>query len=93
MTDEKNSADAASAQVIALPRLGRHPLPTLVGRVTHTVYPVKYMVAVGGLTTGFAFYGPFDTDERAATWARHNINFKHSTSYQVYPMFDVRDDR
>ena len=62
------------------------------GRKTHTVYPVKYMVAVGDLTQGFQFYGPFDTCERARVWGSANLNLKAATAYHVYPIFDVRED-
>ena len=60
------------------------------GRVTHTVYPVKYMVAVGGLSMGFQFYGPFTEDKFAARWA--DTNLKRGTEYRVYSIFDVGKD-
>ena len=70
---------------------GRFPPSKLgFGRVTHTVYPVKYMVAVGDLTQGFQFYGPFTEDKFAARWV-HN-NFQRGIEYRVYSIFDVRED-
>lgn len=63
--------------------------PGMNGRATHTVYPVKYMVAVGDLTKGFQFYGPFTEDKYAARWAYNNL--KRGTTYQVHSLFDVRD--
>ena len=73
---------------------GRFPSPSKLefGRKTHTVYPVHYMVAVGDLTQGFQFYGPFDTCERARVWGSANLNLKSATAYHVYPIFDVRED-
>ena len=70
---------------------GRFPPSKLgFGRVSHTVYPVKYMVAVGDLSKGFQFYGPFTEDKFAARWAYNN--FQRGTDYRVYPIFDVRED-
>jgi len=43
------------------------------GRVTHTVYPIKYMVATGDLVSGFYFYGPFETVDKADQWATRNL--------------------
>lgn len=60
------------------------------GRVTHTVYPVRYMVAVGSLSKGFQFYGPFTEDKGAARWGYNNI--KRGVEYRVHPIFDVRED-
>ncbi len=60
------------------------------GRVTNTVYPVKYMVVTGELPTGFIFYGPFETTARADRWAR--LNLRSDTFYRVHNMFDVKDD-
>ncbi len=59
------------------------------GRVTHTVFPVKHMVVTGELTTGFRFYGPFDTLTAAGRWATANL--KPGTPHRVHDMFDVRD--
>ncbi len=60
------------------------------GRVTNTVYSVKHMVVTGELTTGFQFYGLFDTVERAGQWATHNL--KPGTPYRVHNMSDVRSE-
>jgi len=71
---------------------GRFPPSTLnFGRATHTVYPIKYMVAVGGLSEGFQFYGPFTMDQFATQWAYDNL--KRGIEYRVYPMFDTRNYR
>lgn len=59
------------------------------GRVTHTVYPVKHMVVTGGLTTGFTFYGPFDSVGLARQWAGSNL--RTDTFYRINNMFEVRD--
>lgn len=68
---------------------GRFPSTMLPGRNTHTVYPIKYMVAVGGLSEGFHFYGPFTEDKFAARWAYNNL--KRGIEYRVYSIFDTRD--
>lgn len=60
------------------------------GRVTNTVYPIRYMVVTGELPTGFLFYGPFETTIRADRWA--TLNLKTGTFYRVHNMFDVRDE-
>lgn len=59
------------------------------GLSSHTVYPVKYMVATGNLTTGFDFYGPFATMVAANLWVTANL--KVGTSIRVHAIFDVRD--
>lgn len=41
--------------------------------MTHTAYPVKYLVVVGTLGTGFGFYGPFDTIDAADAWTLKNL--------------------
>jgi hypothetical protein len=70
---------------------GRFPPSKLnFGRVTHTVYPVKYMVVVGTLGQGFDFYGPFNTAEKATAWARHNLHI--GVSVTVEKFHDVRED-
>lgn len=43
------------------------------GRTTHIVYPVKHILVTGELTTGFQFYGPFDTVAGAGQWATDNL--------------------
>jgi len=58
------------------------------GRLTHTVFPIKYMVGTGELTRGFTFYGPFKTGDDANEWAR--LNLKTSTEYHVHKLVDVR---
>jgi hypothetical protein len=60
------------------------------GRSTNTVYPVKYMVALGDLRSGFSFYGPFRTVADADGWA--DANLRSGNAYRVYNMFDVRSD-
>ena len=57
------------------------------GRVKHTVYPIKYMVVTGELTTGFTFYGPFDTMDKAGQWATANL--RAGTFHRVHTMYDV----
>ena len=57
------------------------------GRVNHTVYPIKYMVVTGELTTGFTFYGPFDTLDKAGQWA--TVNLRAGTFHRVHNMYDV----
>ena len=70
---------------------GRFPPGKLnFGRVTHTVHPIKHMVVTGELTTGFIFYGLFDTVEKAVQWGDHNL--KSGTLYRVHTLFDVRND-
>lgn len=70
---------------------GRFPPSKLhFGRETHTVYPIKYMVAVGSLSGGFQFYGPFTEDMSAVRWIYNNL--KRGTESRVYPIFDVRED-
>lgn len=70
---------------------GRFPPSKLnFGRVTHTVYPVRYMVAVGDLSGGFQFYGPFTEVTSAARWIYNNL--KRGTESRVYSLFDVRED-
>lgn len=59
------------------------------GRATHTVYPVKYVVTVGGLSGGFQFYGPFSEDKHAARWVYNNL--KRGTDCSIHKMSDVRD--
>jgi len=58
------------------------------GRVKHTIYPVKYMVVTGDLTTGFQFYGPFDTVEKAEEWAAHGLKVG---VWNLLQLFNVRD--
>ncbi len=60
------------------------------GRKTHTVYPVKYMVVVGDLNSGFQFYGPFKDVHAADKWATDNLRV--GMRCNVYPLFDVRED-
>lgn len=71
-------------------RTGRFPPPLIAGRTTHTVHPILYMVAVGGLSEGFQFYGTFTEDKYAARWAYNNL--KRGIEYRVYPIFDTRND-
>lgn len=60
------------------------------GRIAHTVYPVKFMVVTGELTTGFEFYGLFDTVDKAEKWAATSI--KVGTVFRIHNMSDVRND-
>lgn len=60
------------------------------GRATHTVYSTKYLLVTGELTTGFQFYGPFNSVAAAGQWATANLTA--GTSHRVHNMFDVRDD-
>lgn len=59
------------------------------GRTSHTVYPVKHLLVTGELTTGFQFYGPFDSVAAAGQWATDHL--KPGTPHRVHDMFDVGD--
>lgn len=61
------------------------------GRRTHTVYPTKYLLVTGELTTGFDFYGPFDSVEKAGRWATDNL--KAGEFHRVHNMHEVRDSK
>lgn len=61
------------------------------GRRTHTVYPTKHLLVTGELTTGFEFYGPFDTVEKAGRWATDNL--KKGEFHRVHNMHDVRIEK
>lgn len=61
------------------------------GRRTHTVYPTKHLLVTGELTTGFKFYGPFDTVEKAGRWATDNL--KEGEFHRVHNMYDVRIEK
>lgn len=65
----------------------KRKVPSIGGRVTHTVYPTKYMVVTGELTTGFQFYGMFDNAAVAGRWA--TLNIKGNAPYRVHNMHDV----
>lgn len=58
---------------------------------THVTYPQVYLVAVGDMTEGFVFYGPFKSAEIAVAWAVDNL--KVGESVQIYPMSHVRGVR
>jgi len=58
--------------------------------VTHTVYPVKYLVVVGTLGAGFEFYGPFDDIDATDSWVRQNLHT--GASVRVEEFFDTRND-
>jgi len=92
MTDRADGRRGNNAEVLRYHGATTGRWPGKGGRITHTVYPVKHMVAVGDLIKGFEFYGPFDTPERARAWASANINLRSASAYHVYPMFDVRND-
>jgi hypothetical protein len=49
------------------------------------------MLVTGELTTGFMFYGPFDTMDKAGQWATANL--KPGTFHRVHNIIDVRDER
>lgn len=68
------------------PEIRHHRFRT--GRTSHTVYPVKYLLVTGELTTGFQFYGPFDSVAAAGQWA--TVNLKPGTPHRVHNMSDVR---
>ena len=57
------------------------------GRTSNTVYPVKHMLVTGELTTGFQFYGPFDTVAKAGQWATDNL--RPGTAHRVHDIFYV----
>jgi len=59
------------------------------GRKTHTVYPLKYIVVTGELTTGFQFYGPFESVAKAGQWATSQL--KVGDFYRVHNLHEVRD--
>ena len=59
------------------------------GRVTSTVYPIKYMVVLGDMERGFTFYGPFVTIDRAHKWAI--LNLRTGTPHDIHRMYDVGD--
>lgn len=61
------------------------------GRRTHTIYPTKYLLVTGELTTGFDFYGPFDSVEKAGRWATDNL--KAGEFHRVHNMYEVRDSK
>ena len=92
--NQSRKADKAKAKAADQPAIQYHGTvtgrwPPKGGMATHTVYPTKYMVAVGDWAEGFQFYGPFTEDKYAARWAYNNL--KRGTTYRVCPMFDVRD--
>lgn len=57
------------------------------GRTTHTMYPVKHILVTGELTTGFQFYGPFDTVAEAGQWATYNL--RPGTAHRVHDMYYI----
>lgn len=59
-------------------------------RVSHTVYPVKYMVVTGTLGAGFEFYGPFDDIAATDSWVRRNL--KTQTSVRIERLNYVKAD-
>ncbi len=56
-------------------------------RKTHVTYPLKYLLITGELTTGFRFYGPFDSVEKAGRWATNNL--KPGEFHRVHDLYDV----
>ena len=58
---------------------------------THVTYPKVYMIAVGDMSEGYKFHGPFKDAETAVQWATDNL--KVGESVQVYPMYHVRGVR
>lgn len=57
-------------------------------RKTHVTYPLKYLLITGELTTGFRFYGPFDSVEKAGRWATDNL--KVGEFHRIHDLCDVR---
>ena len=57
----------------------------------NTIYPKRYIVSVGDLMTGYTFYGPFSTHDKAWSWTVDNMHV--GTVIKIVPMFDVKDDR
>lgn len=66
-------------------------LPVKTHLRTHTTYPKVYVVAVGDLSEGYKFFGPFKCVETAMKWAF--VNLKVGESVQVYSMSHVRGVR
>lgn len=58
------------------------------GRISRTVYPVNHLLVTGALTTGFIFYGPFDTVAEAGQWATDNL--RAGEFYRVHDIQHVR---
>ena len=57
---------------------------------TNTMYPVKHLVVTGELTTGFKFYGPFESVPKAGQWAVANL--KDGLPYRIHNLFEVKDE-
>ena len=58
-------------------------------RTSRVVLVDAYMVVTGEITTGFHFYGPFKTRDKAGQWA--NENFKEGTFHRVHTLHHVKD--
>jgi hypothetical protein len=55
----------------------------------HEVHRHRFILAVGTLSHGFIFYGPFDTSEKAETWGGRHI--RNPLEWTVQPIGEVRD--
>ena len=68
---------------------GKHSqtTPTNGVRLSHNVYPTKYMVVTGDLEKGFQFYGLFISEDAAREWV--NFALALNASYSVQPFSDV----
>lgn len=62
---------------------------TELARTSHEVLVDSYMVVTGEITTGFHFYGPFKTRDKAGQWA--TANFKEGTFHRVHTLHHVKD--
>lgn len=58
-------------------------------KTSHVVHRDAFILVTGELTTGFHFYGPFDSVELAGKWAQDNL--KDGTFYRTQAMHDVRE--
>ena len=53
--------------------------------------PTHYQVIVGDITSGFRFFGPFDTEFEATEWAE-NYGASYGLSWTIQPLtppFDI----
>lgn len=89
MVERNDGQRGGSAEVIQYYGVATGRWPQRIGRTTHTVFPIKHMLVTGELTTGFQFYGPFDTVFAAGQWATKNL--KPGTPHRVHNMYDVRN--
>ena len=59
---------------------------------THVVYPVKFQVVIGSITTGFHFWGPFNLRIEAGRWALANLTSKEIKTYVIEPINTIPED-